>query len=307
MHTKGEGTPVARPPDRVHLRLLTSDDADWVVGVDVATADSTARPHGWHPEKLAAELDEGIWATEERCGWAVVADGENVGFATVTGMDSGDGTMQVRLGAEARGRGIGRQVLRQLADHHFASDPLLRRLVGRTHEANVPMQRSFNAAGFRMEARYRDTWTEVDGRRSSEWGYALTRDDFDARRHHTADRGYDLHGLAFEVIDVATEQPHIHSGVEYRFLQEGRRVIGRYDDGPETFEGELAGTLVGDTFTYAFVHEREDEDLAGFTTRTGTGVGRIQRRADGRLELVTNWSGTDGRSGSTVIVEVRGG
>ena len=62
-------------------------------------------------------------------------------------MSTGTGTMHIRISARYRGRGVGREVLRQLADHHFAEDPQVQRLEGRAHENNVPMQRAFNAAG----------------------------------------------------------------------------------------------------------------------------------------------------------------
>ncbi len=218
----------------VHLRVLTSEDAGWTVELDDRDDVRYARDHGWDSEKLAAELDEGIWASDDRFAWAIVIDGEPGGFALVTGLSETDARMEIRIDADLRGRGVGREVLRQLADHHFAANPHLVRLAGRAHEHNVPMQRAFNAAGFRMEARYRDSFQQADGALASEWGYALTRADWEAGRHRGDEQGYDLHGLSFaveETIDGAAAH-----GVLVKFLQEGRRAIARYD-GPRDQRG----------------------------------------------------------------------
>jgi RimJ/RimL family protein N-acetyltransferase len=115
--------------------------------------------------------------------------------------------MTIRIAAHLRGRGVGREVLRQLADHHFAASPHLNRLAGRAHERNVPMQRAFNAAGFRMEARYRESYRGGDGPPASEWGYALTRSDWDAGRHRADAHGYDLHGITLEIEESIQGKP----------------------------------------------------------------------------------------------------
>jgi len=286
----------------VRLRMLTSDDVEWLTKLDREGSGAYARPHGWNEEKLAAELDEGLWASGSQWGWAVLVDGKPAGYMLVTGLDGQDASMEMRIAPVFRGRGVGREVLRQTADHHFASCGNLERLTGRAHEQNVPMQRAFNAAGFRMEARYRESFVGNDGNRASEWGYALTRTDWEAGRHHADEDGYDLHGLAFVVEENAGQDPHVIQGTIYKFLQEGRRLIARYAGGQVT-EGELAGVLVGDLLTYRFVH---DLDRRGeHKVATGGGRSRLQRRGDGRLELVNEWSGDDGRHGKQVLVERR--
>lgn len=286
----------------VHLRMLTSEDVDWLVDVDRTTASALARSRGWDAEKLAAELDEGRWASEDRWGWAIVVDGTPSGFALVTGVSTGVGEMDIRISAKSRGKGVGREVLRQLAEHHFRETETLQRLVGRTHEHNVPMQRAFNAAGFRMEARYRDT-VEHQGAYSSEWGYALTRGDFEAGRHRADDAGYDLHGLTFQVDRILQDDPRpAPHAILFKFLQEGRRALARYGGG-DIVDGELAGILLNDVLTYRFVHEHEHED--GAVLVSGYGRSRIQRRQDGRLEVVNDWTDDEGRTGKTFLVERR--
>jgi RimJ/RimL family protein N-acetyltransferase len=142
----------------------------------------------------------------ERFAWAVLLDGEPAGFALVVREESDGARVRLRITPAQRGRGAGREVLRQLADHHFADDPTLLRLTGRTHERNVPMQRVFHAAGFRMEARYRDTFEQAAGGRASEWGYALTRNDWEQERHRSTGETTDLHGLSF-ILEETVDGP----------------------------------------------------------------------------------------------------
>ena len=275
-------------PD-LHLRVLTSEDAPWVIEAGRQSGDLAVRLPWESHEKLAAELDEGIWASDERWAWAVVGDGDPIGFALVTGLTGPDADLQIRIIADARGRGAGREVLRQLADHHFAAHDRVRRIGGRTHERNVPMQRAFNAAGFRMEARYRDVVAERDGGTAAEWGYALTRMDWRAGLHRGDDGGYDLHGRTF-VVEEDHDGTSGWAGTRLRLLQEGHRILARYD-GDVAVDGELAGILTRDVVAYHFTHERDHAEVVG------NGRFRVQRRRDGRLELLDEWTaGDDGRT-----------
>jgi RimJ/RimL family protein N-acetyltransferase len=296
-----DGEPVVKQRHEVHLRVLTGDDASWAVELDEAATTSYATSHEWDVEKLGAELDEGLWASDERFAWAIVVDGEPGGFALVRGLSGPDADMDIRISPQLRGRGVGREVLRQLADHHFTANEELVRLAGRAHENNVPMQRAFNAAGFRMEARYRDSFRQADGRLASEWGYALTRGDWRAGRHRGDEQGYDLHGLSFAV-DEVVEGPS-SDGLLVKFLQEGRRAIARYD-GREISEGELAGVLLGDVLSYHFLH-LIDQPGREPAQCFGHGRARIQRRGDGRLEAVDEWDQPDGTTGRRLLVERR--
>ena len=283
----------------VHLRVLVPDDAGWVVTLDEEAETNYAQVHGWDPEKLAAELAEGVWSSDDRFAWAIVVGGEPGGFALVTELNTTDAAMDIRVAPGLQGRGVGREVLRQLADHHLADHPHLTRMTGRAHEHNVPMQRAFNAAGFRMEARYRDSFLQTDGSYANEWGYALTRADWDAGRHRTGGQGYDLHGLTLQVEEVV-DGPPAH-GLLVKFLQEGRRAIARYD-GHYLSDGELAGILATDVLTYRFVHVEEVRNGPSREV-TGHGRARLQRRGDGRLEAVDEWSDDLGHAGTRVLVE----
>ena len=50
---------------------------------------------------LAAELDEGVWASDDRLAWAVVIDGEPGGFALVITSDHGVATAPAALSLSA--------------------------------------------------------------------------------------------------------------------------------------------------------------------------------------------------------------
>ncbi len=288
-----------QPRPEVHLRMLVPDDAGWIVRMDHKAATGLARPIGFVEDALRRELEDGEWASDARFGWAVLLEGSTAGFALVDDLDRPDAEVTLRIGPSARGRGAGREVLRQLAEHHFAATPALRRLTGRAHEHNVPMQRVFNAAGFRMEARYRDSLPLPDGSTASEWGYALTRADWAAGRHREDDAGYDLHGLTFGLEE--TIEGEDSPGLSARFLQEGRRVIWRYD-AQQQHEGEAAGVLNGDILRYRFVHSREEGPA--IIEVLGRGRARLQHREDGRLEIVDKWSDERGSHGQRVLVQL---
>ncbi|MEX2533784.1 MAG: GNAT family protein [Nitriliruptoraceae bacterium] len=282
----------------VHLRMLVADDAAWVVETDNASATALAPTHGWDVYTLQTDLDEGKWASDAQWAWGVIVGGKPAGFVLVTDLDQPDARMTLRIHPALRGRGVGREVLRQVAEHHFHEQPDLQRLTGRAHERNIPMQRAFNAASFRMEARYRDTIATPDGGYASEWGYALTRTDW-AQGKHRSVTGYALHGLTFS-LDEVDEGP-THHGLQVRFLQEQRRVIAKYH-AAHISDGELAGILTNDLVRYRFVHTEEHPDESIRET-LGRGRARLQRREDGRLEIVDQWSDERGNHGRRVLIQ----
>jgi len=278
--------------------MLVADDAGWVVEADNASATALAPTHGWDVYTLQTDLDEGQWANNSHWAWGVIVGGKLTGFVLVTDLDTPDARMTLRIHPSLRGRGVGREVLRQVADHHFLELPELKRLTGRAHERNIPMQRAFNAAGFRMEARYRDTITTADGSFASEWGYALTRADWAQGKHHSG-TGYELHALTFRLEEV--DEGPTHHGLHMRFLQEERRVIAKYY-AAHVADGELAGILTNDLVRYRFVHTEEYPDETVRET-LGRGRARLQRREDGRLEIVDQWSDERGNHGRRVLIQ----
>lgn len=284
----------------IHLRVLTVDDAAWVVALDRDTTTALTPALDFAVDALSEELDTGDWATDDRWGWAVVVDGEPAGFATVTDMRTGTGEMQIRLREDSRGRGVGRETLRQLADHHFADVPGLQLLVGVTHEHHVPMQRAFNAAGFRLESRERDALTDADGDPVAVWQYVLERADWEDNRHRR-DQRLDVHGLHFrleEVLDGPTGGGH---DMTYTFQQDGRRVWAVFGS-RRVNEGELAGILHHDVLHYHFVQDHHRRGV-GMESVSGTGQIRFQSTTEGRVQVINEWRTEEGTTGSSLLVQ----
>lgn len=283
----------------LRLRLLTLEDLEWLLAVNESTSTELAPSLGFDLPSLADDLDSGRWASDDTWGWAILADGTPVGFILLVDLSIGDAVLHIRLSPDSRGRGIGREVLRLVADHHFADDDALARIAGNVHERNVAMQRAFNAAGFRMEARYRDWVSDPEGGRADLWSYALTRRDWEEGRHQLDD-GYDLHGLVFHVDDVL-DGPTVGShGLVFRFLQEGCRITATFDS-HQVSDGELAGILDGDVVRYRYVQDYLK--VTDGTLMQGTGTLQVQRGGDGCLLLVNTWVDDDGRTGRTLLRE----
>lgn len=282
----------------IHLRMLIGNDEDWIVALDSEAATPLIEAVGFDPDTIGSQLDRGEWATADQWGWAVMVDGQPAGFALVQGLESGNGEMQIRLRQSARGRGVGRETLRQLADHHFADTESLGTLVGRTHERNVAMQRAFNAAGFQLATRTSAVRRDDEGRAVAEWSYTLTRDEWRDNRHHR-DAELDVHGLEFHVIDVLDGPTGAGPEMTFVFWQQGRKVWGEFGS-KKISEGELGGVLLRDTLHYRFIQDHHRRGV-GLESVTGTGRARFQRDTNGRMQVINEWQGDDGSSGATLL------
>ena len=284
----------------IHLRVLTVDDAAWVLALDGDTSTDLTPAVNFDDDAFGEQLDAGEWATDDRWGWAVVVDGEPAGFATVTDMRTGTGEMQIRLRADSRGRGVGRETLRQLADHHFADVPDLQLLVGVTHEHHVPMQRAFNAAGFRLESREPNALTDGLGNRVAVWQYVLERADWEDNRHRR-DQRLDVHGLHFRLEEVLDGPRGGGPGMTWTFRQQGRRVWATFGS-RSVNEGELAGILLHDVLHYHFVQDHHRRGV-GMESVSGTGQARFQTTTEGRVQVINEWQTPDGTTGSSLLVQ----
>lgn len=275
----------------VHLRVVVDGDAPWLVRIDRSSGGPLARPFEWDEGSLAERIAAGDWVTPEQWAWAVVVESRPVGFVLVHRVAAGERRMHIRLEPSARGRGVGREALRQLADHHFADDPELDRLVGRAHEHNIPMQRAFVAAGFRMVDREDGAYELADGSAAAAWTYALSRADWEADRHRP-DATFRVGGRTFRVAEVLEGDGGAIAGVRFEVDQAGRRVWATYA-GDRIVDGEMAGILQGDLMDCRFVQDVEAGERVDVVT--GTGVGRLQHRADGHLEVVIDLETDGGR------------
>lgn len=284
----------------IHLRMLTADDAPWVAELDADASTDLTSGVGFDAEGLADELDAGAWATDDQWGWAVMVDGAPAGFALVTEMTSGTGEMQIRLREGSRGRGVGRETLRQLADHHFADVDGLTRLVGRTHERNVPMQRAFNAAGFQLDTREHGALEDADGRPVARWSYQLTRDEWRDNRHRR-DARLDVNGLVFGLEEILDGPTGGGPGLTFTFWQQDRKVWATFGS-QKVNEGELGGVLLHDVLHYQYVQDHHRRGV-GIETVTGHGRARFQFDTEGRMQVINEWFADDGTTGSSLLVQ----
>jgi RimJ/RimL family protein N-acetyltransferase len=84
----------------------------------------------------------------------------------------------LRIAADHRGRGHGTAAVRWLTGTVFGGFPDATRIEGNTRHDNIPMRRTFAAAGYQKEARYREAWPGRDGLVHDSVGYAMLRRDW---------------------------------------------------------------------------------------------------------------------------------
>lgn len=113
----------------------------------------------------------------------IVEDGAVAGLVRLLDLgDIGDGAPQfdLRLRASHRGRGLGTQSVRWIADRLFTVHPQLHRIEASTREDNDAMQGALRAGGFEREGRLRESWRAADGRWLDTFVYGLLRSDWSA-------------------------------------------------------------------------------------------------------------------------------
>jgi RimJ/RimL family protein N-acetyltransferase len=110
----------------------------------------------------------------------VIAHGSRVGLAVLEDLTDDTPLFDLRIAAEARGRGLGLAALRALTDHVFATRPQTDRFERQTREDNVAMRRTFRRCGFVKEAHYREARPAEDGRRLASIGYGMLRRDWES-------------------------------------------------------------------------------------------------------------------------------
>lgn len=117
----------------------------------------------WSVERWAREIDRQT-AGEHSDPYVAAVDAEDFGYvelyrvrhdrlAKYYASDEHDWGVHVAIGDVARvGRGLGRQLLRSLADALLRADPACRHVVAEPDIENTPSVRAFLAAGFEQQA-----------------------------------------------------------------------------------------------------------------------------------------------------------
>ena len=121
------------------------------------------------PAQYSSETDQAYWIT---------VPGETIGFLHVFELDDPTPMFDLRIAADHRGRGHGTAAVRWLTGMVFDGFPDATRIEGSTRQDNIAMRRTFAAAGYQKEARYREAWPGRDGRVYDTVGYAMLRRDW---------------------------------------------------------------------------------------------------------------------------------
>jgi RimJ/RimL family protein N-acetyltransferase len=140
----------------------------------------TSQPWPYHaiPFPDAGNVSTMALAAPETASFWVVADGNRIGLIRLQDLDDiGEGSpvFDLRLAANARGRGVGRIALRLLCELSFSRWPELHRIEGKTRDDNFAMQRIFEICGFRCEGRLRETWPTSEAKWHDTLVYGILR------------------------------------------------------------------------------------------------------------------------------------
>lgn len=115
-------------------------------------------------------------AADDIASFWVYAGDEAIGLIRLLDLDDvDDGSPQfdLRIAESHRGRGIGRHAVRWLTDHLFTTYPQLHRIEATTRGDNMAMRAVLVHAGYRLEGRFVEAWTNGDGTRSDALTYAI--------------------------------------------------------------------------------------------------------------------------------------
>lgn len=173
--------PPSREMDVARLRFVpeTPDDTEVLIAwlsTDTWPFHGTAHPTAEQVRGWLAEPDRDE-ATTERY-WAVLDEAVRVGRVVIEDLGDLTAVVSFRIRTAYRGRGIGLQMVRWVADHVFGEFVDVKRLEGQTRVDNVAMCSVFRRAGWVAEAYYRRAWPDEDGAVHDGVGYAILRDDW---------------------------------------------------------------------------------------------------------------------------------
>jgi RimJ/RimL family protein N-acetyltransferase len=134
-------------------------------------------PHPTDEDVDRRIADGGLSAPDHQALWVDAEGHGRIGLAVLDDLDDPGLMFDLRLAERHRGQGLGAPVLRALTAHVFRSFPHATRFEGQTRDDNAAMRRVLRAAGFVMEARYRDGWPVAGGAPRDSVGYGILRRD----------------------------------------------------------------------------------------------------------------------------------
>jgi len=133
----------------------------------------------WTEAEVLAAVADGEFTGESRSFWVHAGD-DRVGLLGFRYLDEVSPDVDVRVAARCRRRGIGTAILEWAATWIF-TETERHRLGGETRIDNVAMRRVFERCGWTQEAHYRASWPDGNGGWIDSIGYAILRDEWEAR------------------------------------------------------------------------------------------------------------------------------
>jgi RimJ/RimL family protein N-acetyltransferase len=101
-----------------------------------------------------------------------------VGLVRVFELEDVTPSLDLRIRASERGKGLGTAALRWITQYVYYGFPKVHRLGGFTRVDNFPMRRVFDKCGYVMEAYQRQAWRIEDAPATDAVGYAMLRSDW---------------------------------------------------------------------------------------------------------------------------------
>jgi RimJ/RimL family protein N-acetyltransferase len=133
----------------------------------------------WTEAEVEAAFAAGDFTGNNRSFW-VRAEGERAGLLRFRYLDETSPDVDLRVLSQFRGRGVGTAML-EWAPAHLFTHTDRHRLAGETRIDNAPMRRIFERCAWTQEAHYRMSWPDGKGGWIDSVGYAILRDEWEAR------------------------------------------------------------------------------------------------------------------------------
>lgn len=161
-----EFVPVTLADAEVLIAWLTSDT--WPFHGRSVLTEEQVRP------SIANSIEE----PATRSFWVILDEAVRIGRIFIEDLEDLTAVASFRIRSAYRGRGIGVQMVRWVADYTFREFPDVKRVEGNTRVDNVAMRRVFRRAGWVAESYYRRSWPDEAGVLHDAVGYAITREDW---------------------------------------------------------------------------------------------------------------------------------
>ncbi len=157
---------------------IRSDDRDAVAAFLVASEWPFHVYTTYTTERALEVVDDGFaWGATLEAHWMMQGD-ERVGIVRVFDLNDPTALLDLRIAGGARGRGLGKAMVRWITDHVFQNHATVTRVGGYTRIDNTPMRRVFEQCGYQKEAHYRRAWRDDNGPQHDTIGYGILRDEW---------------------------------------------------------------------------------------------------------------------------------